>query len=98
MHADLEKIIQYNRHADANKNTAIKLRHYLWPRRLVTEKIKCPEIKDHNDEIGNDPFFLCAQINIFNKLQPPQQENRECGEKAAEHYYMGQYQVTAFLG
>jgi len=38
----------------------------------VSEHIPGPPIKDHGDEIGQDPFFFRPEEDGLNKLQPPQ--------------------------
>src|SRR5580698_910143 len=53
----------------------------------VLKRIPGPEIEDHGDDIGNDPFFLVAEVHgCKEQFQPPHQEYGEKREKYIAGY------------
>ena len=81
MHADLEPDIAKPGAADRQKRAQQEMNGRLGDVGEVFEDIPGPPVKDHSDEVGNDPFLFCTEENGLNEFQPPQQKDSKSRQK-----------------
>ena len=82
MDTDLEKDIAEKSGDQRQEGTRQKLDGYFGGVGQVLKRIPGPEIEDHGDDIGNDPFLLVAEKHGGKEqIQAPHQEYGEKGEK-----------------
>ncbi|WP_431212821.1 hypothetical protein ACQ86N_45395 [Puia sp. P3] len=63
-----------------------------WGVAQVFENVPAPPVKDHGDEVGNDPVLYAAQLHGRHEVQPPEQENGEEREERVEEEDMKETQ------
>jgi len=81
MHADLEPDIAKPGAADRQERPQQEMDGRLGDIGQVLEDIPGPPVKDHSDEVGNDPFLFRTEENGLNELQPPQQKDGKSRQK-----------------
>ena len=81
MHAYLEPDIAKPGAADRQEGPQQEMNGHLRNIRQVLEDIPGPPVKDHSDQVGNDPFFFRTEENGVNEFQPPQQKDGKCRQK-----------------
>jgi len=86
MHADLEPDIAKPGAADRQEGPQQEMDGRLGDIGQVLEDIPGPPVKDHCDQIGNDPFLLRAEENGLNQFQPPQQKNGKSRQENITEY------------
>jgi hypothetical protein len=86
MHADLEPDIAKPGAADRQEGPQQEMNGHLRNIWQVPEDIPGPKVKDHSDQVGNDPFLFRTEENGLNEFQPPQQKDGKSGQKNITEY------------
>lgn len=86
MHADLEPDIAKPGAADRQEGPQQEMNGHLRNICQVLKDIPGPPVKDHSDQVGNDPFLLRTKENGLNEFQPPQQKDGKSRQKDITEY------------